>query len=59
MLGVCMEALPEQDVIEVSAYSSFAPGGERSRTGWGGSKIVWCHCPLGQCDAVVDYTEIL
>eukprot|EP00975_Prorocentrum_lima_P046212 9665303-Prorocentrum_lima.AAC.1 len=28
-----MEALPEQDMIEISAYASFAPGGERSRTG--------------------------
>eukprot|EP00975_Prorocentrum_lima_P071079 12935694-Prorocentrum_lima.AAC.1 len=33
MLGMCMEALPEQDTIETSADASFAPGGERSRTG--------------------------
>eukprot|EP00975_Prorocentrum_lima_P060787 12752826-Prorocentrum_lima.AAC.1 len=28
-----MEALPEQDLIAIAAYASFAPGGERSRTG--------------------------
>eukprot|EP00975_Prorocentrum_lima_P071568 12938445-Prorocentrum_lima.AAC.1 len=28
-----MEALPEQDMIEISAYASSAPGGERSITG--------------------------
>eukprot|EP00975_Prorocentrum_lima_P023749 4997891-Prorocentrum_lima.AAC.1 len=33
MLGMCMEALPEQDLIGISADASFAPGGERSRTG--------------------------
>eukprot|EP00975_Prorocentrum_lima_P070636 12933225-Prorocentrum_lima.AAC.1 len=33
MLGMCMEALPEQDMIEISADAGFAPGGERSRTG--------------------------
>eukprot|EP00975_Prorocentrum_lima_P026054 5477639-Prorocentrum_lima.AAC.1 len=33
MLGMCMEALPGQDLIDISAYAGFAPGGERSRTG--------------------------
>eukprot|EP00975_Prorocentrum_lima_P003296 728820-Prorocentrum_lima.AAC.1 len=33
MLGICMEALPEQDMIDISAYARFAPGGERPRTG--------------------------
>eukprot|EP00975_Prorocentrum_lima_P059936 12566764-Prorocentrum_lima.AAC.1 len=33
MSGMCMEAQPEQDMIDVSADASFAPGGERSRTG--------------------------
>eukprot|EP00975_Prorocentrum_lima_P047486 9928359-Prorocentrum_lima.AAC.1 len=33
MFGMCMEALPEQDLIEISAVASFAPGGERSGTG--------------------------
>eukprot|EP00975_Prorocentrum_lima_P054884 11507462-Prorocentrum_lima.AAC.1 len=33
MLGMCMEALPEQDMVEVAADASFAPGGERCRTG--------------------------
>eukprot|EP00975_Prorocentrum_lima_P053150 11147986-Prorocentrum_lima.AAC.1 len=28
-----MEALPKQDMSEVSADASFAPGGERSRAG--------------------------
>eukprot|EP00975_Prorocentrum_lima_P061646 12881123-Prorocentrum_lima.AAC.1 len=28
-----MEALPGQDLIEISAVASFAPGGERSSTG--------------------------
>eukprot|EP00975_Prorocentrum_lima_P044136 9254442-Prorocentrum_lima.AAC.1 len=32
MLGMCMEALPEQDMID-SVDASFAPGGERSITG--------------------------
>eukprot|EP00975_Prorocentrum_lima_P010582 2246427-Prorocentrum_lima.AAC.1 len=33
MLGMCMEALPEQDMIAISADASSAPGGERSRAG--------------------------
>eukprot|EP00975_Prorocentrum_lima_P024705 5191446-Prorocentrum_lima.AAC.1 len=33
MLRMCMEALPEQDMIEISADASFTSGGERSRTG--------------------------
>eukprot|EP00975_Prorocentrum_lima_P014986 3179178-Prorocentrum_lima.AAC.1 len=33
VLGMGMEALPEQDLTEISACASFAPGGERSRTG--------------------------
>eukprot|EP00975_Prorocentrum_lima_P039079 8212416-Prorocentrum_lima.AAC.1 len=28
-----MEAVPEQDLIDVSRDAAFAPGGERSRTG--------------------------
>eukprot|EP00975_Prorocentrum_lima_P071447 12937700-Prorocentrum_lima.AAC.1 len=33
MLGMCMEALPGQEMIEISADASFAPGGEIPRTG--------------------------
>eukprot|EP00975_Prorocentrum_lima_P006759 1456023-Prorocentrum_lima.AAC.1 len=33
MLGMCREALEEQDMIDISADASLAPGAERSRTG--------------------------
>eukprot|EP00975_Prorocentrum_lima_P033497 7025107-Prorocentrum_lima.AAC.1 len=33
MLGMCVEEPPAPDIIEISADASFAPGGERSRTG--------------------------
>eukprot|EP00975_Prorocentrum_lima_P020592 4332187-Prorocentrum_lima.AAC.1 len=42
-----MEAIPEQDLVEVSADASSAPGGERSRTGVVvkvvGAIVHWAH----------------
>eukprot|EP00975_Prorocentrum_lima_P028425 5973908-Prorocentrum_lima.AAC.1 len=55
-----MEALPEQDMIEISADATFAPGGEISRAGVVvkvyGVIVHWANVkqtltPLSSCEA--------